>query len=454
MDMKKMLALLMALVLALSCTLALAETAQTTETTDPTSTPAFNGLTVESEYDVDREALKNTLAKFGLDESLITIVDTIAAVFDQSGEKLVVCNDGFQAELLLQGNSLLNLVGLVGEKGMTIGTNLLPSYALDLSFEEIGAMVLNKMQEQADVMNSLDVEGLKAVLTEYVNDYANTCAAAIIPGEVKQGDYVMDGVSYNVMMPMKVDLPTIVDATNTLVYNLSNDETIQTALAQLALMGFDVKFDALEEGYTIIDPAYLPSVAVEVYMNVDEKGAQNGPTQVSVYVVPAGETNPATTVITKVNGNNVTVDAQFVSGKDNIDVIYAMDRDPADPFGVNARVDAYVNDQYYGFAAVTASTDTSISFDAYAYVLDTEKAIAEEHGSIVLDGALTLGVSDSATHITVADLTGDNAGDIISGLTSDVSGGALSIVMSLASAVPEIGTLLTSLMGSADAPAA
>ena len=86
MDMKKMLALLMALVLALSCTLALAETAQTTETTDPTSTPAFNGLTVESEYDVDREALKNTLAKFGLDESLITIVDTIAAVFDQSGE--------------------------------------------------------------------------------------------------------------------------------------------------------------------------------------------------------------------------------------------------------------------------------------------------------------------------------------------------------------------------------
>lgn len=454
MNMKKMLALLLTLVLALSCTLALAETAQTTDTTGAASAPAFNGLTVESEYDVDREALKTTLAKFGLDESLITIVDTIAAVLDQSGEKLVICKDGFQAELLLQGNSLLNLVGLVGEKGMTIGTNLLPSYVLDLSFEEIGAMVLSKVQEQNDIMNSLDVEGIKAVLTEYTNDYVNTCAAAIIPGEVQQGDYVMDGVSYNVMMPMKVDLPTIVDATNTLIYNLSNDETIQTAVAQLALMGIDVKFESLEEGYTIVDPAYLPAVAVEVYMNIDEKGAQNGPTQVTVYVVPAGETNPATTVITKVNGNNVTVDAQFVSGKDNIDVIYAMDRDPADPFGVNARVDAYVNDQYYGFAAVTASTDNSISFDAYAYVLDTEKAIAEEHGSIVLDGALTLGVSDKATHIAVADLTGDNAGDIINGLTSDLSGGALSIVMSLASTVPEIGALLGQLMGGANAPAA
>ena len=452
--MKKMLALLLALVLALSCTLALAETTETTSTTDTASAPVFNGLTIESEYDVDREALKNVLTQFGLDESLVTIVDTIAAVIDQYGDKLVICKDGFQADMLLQGNSLVNLVGLIGEKGVTIGSNLIPSYALDISYEEIGAMMLSKLQERAEVMNSLDVDGLKTVLTEYMNDYVNTCTSAIIPGEVEQGDYVMDGISYNVMMPMKVDLPTIVDATNELVYNLSNDETIQTALAQLALMGVDVKFDALEEGYTIVDPAYLPSVAVEVYMNVDEKGAQNGPTQVSVYVVPAGETNPATTVITKVNGNNVTVDAQFVSGKDNINVIYAMDRDPADPFGLNGRVDAYVNDLYFGLAAVTASNGQSITFDAYEYVLDTEKAVAEEHGSVVLDGALTMGVSDKATHITLADLTGDNADDVIGGLTSDLSGGALSIVMSIASTVPEIGALMGQLMGNANAPAA
>ena len=71
--MKKLLALLLALVLALSCTLALAETTETTSTTDTASAPVFNGLTIESEYDVDREALKNVLTQFGLDESLVTI---------------------------------------------------------------------------------------------------------------------------------------------------------------------------------------------------------------------------------------------------------------------------------------------------------------------------------------------------------------------------------------------
>jgi hypothetical protein len=53
--MKKLLAVLLALVLALSCTLAMAETTETTET--PAAQP-FQGMTIESEYTVDRDALK------------------------------------------------------------------------------------------------------------------------------------------------------------------------------------------------------------------------------------------------------------------------------------------------------------------------------------------------------------------------------------------------------------
>jgi FAD/FMN-containing dehydrogenase len=298
--------------------------------------------------------------------------------------------------------------------------------------------------------------GGRGVKYGVTRDYVLELEVILPDGEIITVGNKVDGLTGWLDLPMLFtgSEGTLGILTRMTVRLMPKPEAIQTALAQLALMGVDVKFDALEEGYTIVDPAYLPSVAVEVYMNVDEKGAQNGPTQVSVYVVPAGETNPATTVITKVNGNNVTVDAQFVSGKDNINVIYAMDRDPADPFGLNGRVDAYVNDLYFGLAAVTASNGQSITFDAYEYVLDTEKAVAEEHGSVVLDGALTMGVSDKATHITLADLTGDNADDVIGGLTSDLSGGALSIVMSIASTVPEIGALMGQLMGNANAPAA
>ena len=446
--MKKMLALLLALMLALSCTLALAET-----TTEAAPAQAFNGLTIESEYDVDRAAVSDLLTKLGLDESIVKILDTVAAILDESGEKVVIANDGFQAEMLLKGASLVNLVGKISNTGITIGSNLIPNYALSASFDELGTMVLSSMQEQADVASSLDMPAIEEALNGYMNEYISSFTAALIPGEVQTGDFVQDGVQYNTMMPMKVDLPTIVEATNTLIYNLSNDETIQTALVQLALMGVNVKFDAVEEGYTIVDPAYLPAVAVEVYMNVDANGQQNGPTQVSVFVVPAGETTPATTVYVKVNGNNVTVDAQFVSGKDNINATYAMDRDPQDPFAVNARLDVYVNDFYFGFAGVTASNDQSITADAYVYVQDTEKAIAEEHGAITLNGALTLDVSDKATVVTLSELTGDS--DASSGLAMDLLLNGLGSVLSTATqAMPdEVGfltNLVTSLMGGSD----
>jgi len=454
--MKKLLAVLLALVLALSCTLAMAESTDTAATTDTTATPAFPGLTIESSYDVNREALANLLTQMGLDEGLVKIIDAVAAIADEAGEKLVIANDGVQAEVLLKDNTLVNVLALFDQTDLTLGSNLIPNYALKISFEEIGEMLLSKVQEQNDILNSLDVPAIQEALTNYINDYINTCTAAIIPGEVQQGDFVMDGVSYNIMMPMKVDLPTIVDATNELIYNVSNDETIQTALVQLALMGVEVNFEGVEDGYTIVDPAYLPAVNVEVYMNMNEKGEQSDPTQVNVTVVPAGETAPATTVITKVNGNNVTVDCEFISGKDKANVIYAMDRDPQDPFGVNCRVDAYVNDFYLGFAAVTASNDQAITFDAYAYVQDTEKAIAEEHGSITLNGEITLGVADGATVLTLADLTGESGENALSGVVMDLLFNGLGNVVSTASNLmpDEVGlissvvnNLYTSLMG-------
>ena len=257
---------------------------------------------------------------------------------------------------------------------------------------------------------------------------------------------MLDGISYNTRIPMDISLPVILDATKAFISNLENDETVQTALLQLALSGVDVNIEDTSE-LDEIDPATLPVVKVETYMTLDDNGNQSGPTQVSVYVVPVGETTAATTVITKVDGNNVKIDADFVSNGTTTQVAFASDRDPQDPFGTNSRMDVYSGDQYFGCAVVTSSNDESIRFDAYGYLQDTEKPVITESGSIVLNGALTLGVSDSATKISLADLTGDKAGDVLGGLMNDLSGGAVSILMTAYSAVPEIGAIVGKLMG-------
>ena len=447
--MKKLLAVLLALLLALSCTLAMAETTETTQATETADAQPFPGLTIESEYDVDRDTLKDVLGKMGMDESIITIIDTIAAIVDQTGEKVVIANEGFQAEVLMKGNSLVNLVGLANDKGLTFGSNLIPNYVLDISFEEIGAMLYQAIQQaqEDDPTSGLDLVGLQKVVTEYVNDFTMTCSTeALITGTPEQGEFEYDGNTYNLKVPMEVSLPVVLEATKELIENLQNDETVQTALLQLALSGVNVNIEDTSE-LDEIDPATLPVVKVEIYMTVDENGTQSGPSLVGVYVVPVGETTPATTVYTTVDGKNVKVDAQFVSNGDTTDVVFAMDCDPQDPFGTNSRMDITAGDFYTGLAVVTSSNDDSIRFDAYGYLQDTEKPIVTDRGSIVMNGALTLGVSDSATKITLADLTGEKAGDVLGGLMNDLSGGAISILMTAYSAVPEIGAIVGQLMG-------
>ena len=450
--MKKMLAVLLALMLALSCTLAMAETAATP------AAPAFNGLTIESEYNVDRDTLKNVLTQMGTDESILTIIDTLAAIVDQSGEKMIVSNEGLQAELIMKGKSLLNFVTLVGQSDLTMATNLVPNYALSISFEEIGEMISSAIEEQSEAMEGLeglDIEGLQLAVMTYLNDFITTCGTdAVIYGTPEQGDFVMDGVSYNTKMPMEISLPVILDAYKELADGLQNDETVQTALVQLALMGVNIDFEGTES-LDEVDPAELPVVKVEIYLNMNENGEQSDPTLVCVYVLPVGETTPATTVYTTVNGNDINVDAQFVQDGNSTQLTFATTRDAADPFGTNSRFDIRANDLYFGYALVTSSNDESIQYDGYAYLQDTEKPIVTEHGSITLEGALTLGVSDKATRITLSDLTGENSDKIVGDITSDLSGAAIGILMSVYTSVPEIGALVGPLMsGMGNQPAA
>ena len=440
--MKKLLAVLLALVLALSCTMALAET------TGASGGQGFQGLTVESEYNVNREAITKLLTDMGMDENLVKFFDAIAAIADESGEKLVIAQDGVQCDVLLKGTSLVNVVTQFNDNGLLIGSNLIPNYAISVSFADLLQMFLAHVQEQVEAAEGFDFDAIQESLNTYSEAFIDACTSAIIPGEPKQGDFLMDGVSYNTMVPMKIDLPTIVDAMNELTENLQNDEAIQTALMQLALMGVDVSFDSSSDTQ-FVDKATLPSVAVETYMNLDENGQENGPTQVSVFVVPAGETEPATVVHTKVNGDNITVDAQFISA--NSSITFTMDRNPQDMLGISCRLDAYLKDFYTGFAAVTASTDDQIAFDAYVYVQDTENAIAEEHGTITLQGELTASVSDKATVLTMDDLTGEKAGDNVSGLFMDMMFSGMGSVLSTATELmPEevdtISSSITSIM--------
>ena len=98
--MKKLLALIVALAMALSCA-ALAET-----------------TTIYSETDIDRDVLALGLAAMGKDESFILQADTLAAVLTEASTRLTVDDDGFQWDLMLGGKDILTVAGEMEKNGL------------------------------------------------------------------------------------------------------------------------------------------------------------------------------------------------------------------------------------------------------------------------------------------------------------------------------------------------
>ena len=404
--MKKILAVVLALVLALSCTLALAETSAVEE-------PVFQGLTVQSEYDVNREVLMSALALFGLDEYTIGIVDTVAAIVDEAGEKAVLAPDGFQYELLLKDTSLFNVVGQLSETGLVASTSLVPNYTFSVSMEEIG-QALQSVATQAESLQALDTEALTQSITGYMNTFIDTCTAAVSYGDAEQGDYVLDGISYNVKVPINVDLAAILNGYISMFSALSKDEAVKSAIETLNGMGVNITLP--EEGeLSPVDGASLPTVAIDAYMYIDEEGNQSDTVDVVFSVTPAGSKDAATIGDVLIEGGNVRVIAQFLTA--GLNVAYTVEKAEN---GGSARLDIDYNDIYVGFATVCDSRDDSTAVDGYIYLLDGENPVFTSHSTITLNGALTLSADGKGkTVVALSDLVNKNSKAMTGGIVFD-----------------------------------
>ena len=243
--MKKLLALIIALAMALSCA-ALAET-----------------TTVYSETDIDRDVLALGLAAMGKDEAFILKADTLAAVLTEASTRLTVDDNGFQWDLMLGGKDILTVAGEMDDEddNFILGSNLIPNYVLSFSNEEMGKLFTaatdRKTREQTKALSRIDLEALSRAVNPQVEEFAAAVTAAFKPGEAQQGEYVRNGVSYNTMWPIEVDSVAIAEALNKLEKDLLADPTVAVTIAQ-----FDSSGKYTQAAEKAIDPANAPAIII------------------------------------------------------------------------------------------------------------------------------------------------------------------------------------------------
>ncbi len=253
MKMKKLLALLVALMMALGCATASAET-------------------VYTKIAVNHDAAKALMAGFGMPEDQVGMVDPILAIVDALGVKVITVEDGAQIDLDFNGADALSLGCAMDGENITLASTLFPSYVLTMKMETIGQMMQSFMPGMAGGeggAGGMDMTAVMEPLMGYFTRFMEACAAAAVPGEPVPGAYEFEGVKFDTLVPITVNVPAIADATKALMDEILADEAVMGMIQGMAQGGAPMNVEELKKGIEEWMAHFPDTVTAEYYSNSD-----------------------------------------------------------------------------------------------------------------------------------------------------------------------------------------
>ena len=207
--MKKLIAVLMAMLMVFSCVPALGE-----ETGISINVPSF---TLTSEVTIDEEQVMALLPALGMPEETVGMVQTFLPMLNGLKETLIFADMGLQYDLQMKGQNILSVVGEANETGLALSTNLVPSYKLTIQAETIQKLVNQLTEQLQGNASQLDMELIQQAaekLSGYVMELVPVFQSVITFGEPVKGEYadLIEGVVFNTEMSMTVDVKGMADA--------------------------------------------------------------------------------------------------------------------------------------------------------------------------------------------------------------------------------------------------
>lgn len=458
--MKKLVALLMALVLALSCTAAFAEEAAA-------ATGTMTGLSVA----LDENYVKSLAGAMDPDGSLgyAQAADAFLQVLDNLGIYVVEEGDLAHVSVELNETVIANLTAAADDTGVSVVSSLFPHYAIraeGVSFSDmlIPSYTINDQSFTQEEMTAM-LQQLSAVVAPYWEDTLAICAQ--IQGAVNE-----DGSATSVITTKNV--AALWSAWST---RLSTDAAMQGILQSV--------LELVNEGQP--EQLTLPELMQSVQSAVDELNAQeeNVMAAVTVYEDEAAgsqhiiinamdslqlqlssyvnENNHACMDITLMTNSSESGEAEswedvynaITSGENTEDLLLGVTIEITDSETVDALLYAYVDGEKWQLAfGVTGPTE---NYKNYAY-LTVDPGMGLENGlftldmpSIDLDSSLeSMGITmpslDGLTVLDASTMGEDEANLLLADLQNY---GLATLITNAQTAMPEQVALLLTLLTSA-----
>lgn len=441
--MKKILALLLALMMALSCVGAVAEETQSNE--PAFALPSFT-LTWEEALDVD--AILSLLSDFGLDETLVAQAQAILPLLANTNGQIVFADNGVEFDLGLKGQNVLSVGAELTEEGITLASDILPSYVLTLSTETIQAVVeqvITQFTSQSEALSGVDMNALAESLMTYAMQYSAALSGAVTMGEPEFGEYVFEdkNLEFNCKMPIIVDMEAIKDAVLTLMDQIKNDEAFGSLFSALGSMGMNVDLSSSEDVNVI-----MPNVEVNAYTIVDEEGKQaDDMTFVTVDVSAAEEElTMAVNVCVLVDEGTVAVEVKVPEQN----IAFTFYAEPTETGVVLSCI--FEGMGIEAMELMNINTAEGLNLYSEFYLMDLENPISVDQLTFGMGGERTFAVQDeNKTVFPVEQLMADTEGEAMGALLGDVmSNGLGNLIAKVSEILPDEVAALMSMMAPAE----
>jgi hypothetical protein len=441
--MKKLIAVLMAMLMVFSCVPALGE-----ETGISINVPSF---TLTSEVTIDEEQVMALLPALGMPEETVGMVQTFLPMLNGLKETLIFADMGLQYDVQMKGQDILSVVGEASETGLALATNLVPSYKLTIQAETIQKLVEQLTEQLQGADGKLDMELLQQAaekLSGYATEMANTVVGLVTFGEPVKGEYadLIEGVVFNTEMSLTVDVKGMVDAMQQYMTKVMADETILAAIQSIASSIPGASFDPSTVSVEEVPAEQLPDVTGKVYTITDDEGNQVAPdTYVVVNAVGKEDQTGNTNTYVYVAEDSVNVVVEVPAQEVSIQ-IYAEQVEN----GMTVNIALSVPGFDCELAMAFTMTETGMNLDGALYLNDAETPILVCSNTFSMTGERTKTTADGEkTELALEGLMNEEtSSDTISALLGDLMNGVGGVISNISAVLPEQGAMLQQLAGS------
>ena len=431
--MKKLIALLIVALMAVTGVLAYAE---------PALTPP---MTIVNAVTFDRDACRKIMTDMGLDGRQIELVEGPLNFVEASSQRLVVAEDGFEYNLILGGNTVATLAGDISPEGVSIGSNLFPHYLLTVTNATLNELLARFGSEtQAGEETEVKAEEehpnllseLMALVRENREKLVELITSSIVIGEAQAGEWAVDGDTYNATIPVSVDTRAIADGVVDLIDKFIHSEPVVKLQAVLRSVDIDIPLQTPVIGD-------VPAVNTTVYACRDEAGNANGPLYVEAAIAGANAT-PLVQGKVRIDGQNV----RAVFGIPMAGLEVKVEQALSDNGGF-ARLDIHAGEVYFGLALeATFGDESHISFNVYSS--DPSKPLVSDDIAIAAGGQRSYAMEGkNMTVLSVEKLMSgeEESGSWLSVLADMAVYSAIQIMSDAYQTQPGVGNLIELLLG-------